>query len=106
MIKKILDIKDTISLWADDNQYVVRIFNGSDREGKHAQHLYCSTFADCFQSIYEVALRKNLTAHVCKDIHEVAEIARATKKEIMEIMAPFIKLDAELGSPARPGGGR
>lgn len=108
MIKKILNINDTLSFGADENNYVVVVLKMPGQKEKYAQHLYCSTIADCAQTIYEIALRKNLTKKLCADIQEVLQITIDTKKEIREIFAPFIQLDAELkarGNPAEAGRG-
>jgi uncharacterized protein YceH (UPF0502 family) len=108
MIKKILNINDTLSFGADENNYVVVVLKMPGQKEKYAQHLYCPTIADCAQTIYEIALRKNLTKKLCADIREVLQIVLDTQKELREIFAPFIQLAAGLKArenPAEGGGG-
>lgn len=105
-MKMICKISELITLWADENQYVVRVQKNASQKMKHAESWYFSSLAQCFEEVFDYLHRHNLTRGEHKSIREVAEIILATKKEILDIMAPFAGLGVELKRSADPGRGR
>lgn len=91
-MKLICHINDLISIWADDNQYVVRIKTTPKQNIKHANNSYFPNLAMCFDEIFEHLCRSRLADDSNKDFREIAKIIIVTKQEIQTIMQPFVEL--------------
>jgi len=84
-MKKIYDINNKISIWADNLQYVVKIaLNKKKTSKKQAyEYWYLPTLHACFEEIYECLLKEKLTAKVQKDISDIKATFLKVKEDIL-----------------------
>ena len=87
--KLVIKINDQITISSDENQYIVRIHNG-----KRAENRYYPTLDMCFQEIFDHLCKIRLADGKDKKMEEVAKVIKNTKKEILEIMKPFVDIKA------------
>ena len=92
MMKLICRINELVSIWADENQYVVRIQTRPKQSIKHASNSYFPSLEMCFVETFEYLCRNRLADGRDKDLKEVAQIIVMTKQEIKNIMQPFVEL--------------
>ncbi len=106
-MKLISQISELISIWADDNQYVVRIKSTPKQNIKHAANSYFPTLEACFEEIFEHLCRSRLADGRDKSFREIAQIIVMTKQEIQTIMQPFVELGDKIkGRHASAEGGK
>ena len=91
-MKLITKINKKISIWADENQYIVRIQRDKNPDMKHSENWYLPTLDMCFQEIFDYLCKKRLSQGKEKSLEEVRDITLKTKEEISEIMKPFTEV--------------
>ena len=85
--KLITKINNKIIILADKHQYIVKISKGSKPEYWHLP-----TIDMCFQEIFDYLCKTNLASGKNKDMEKIAKIIWKTRKEILEIMKPFVDI--------------
>jgi len=88
-MKLVIKINDKISIWGNRNQFVVKV---QENENSKPNYWYLPGLDVCFTEIFEYLCREKLADGRNKELKEVAQIILATKKEILEILAPFVEL--------------
>ena len=86
-MKLITKINELISIWSDQKQYVVKIGKGSKPD-----YWYFPTLDSCFVEIFDYQCKTKLANGKNKTLRDIAEIILNTRKEILEIIAPFQEL--------------
>lgn len=105
-MKLICKINNRVSIWADEHQYVVRTQTSPKQKMKHADSSYFPSLESCFAEVFDWLCRTRLADGRDKGMKEVAEIIITTKKEIENIMRPFVELNPHISRSAKVGRGR
>ena len=86
-MKIIYKINNKISICADRLQYIVRIAQSKKKKTSKQsyEYRYFPTIAMCMKEIYEVLLKKKLTAKVQKDIDSIKAIYSDALSEIRSV---------------------
>lgn len=87
--KLIAHITPTISLLADDRQYILVIRANPTQAIKNGYHTYHQTIGACFEEILSHVTRSNLSNDRDKSMKEIAETMEKTVQEIRRIFKPF-----------------
>jgi len=90
--KPIVRINDRISISADSNQYIIKVF---ERGNTNPSYWFFPTLDMCFQEIFDHLCKERLIVGEEKEIKDIAEIIWKTRKEILEIMEPFVEIKAK-----------
>ena len=90
-MKKIIQVCEKASIWADNMQYLVKWLNSTthDKKGniKHNyEKWYMGSMANCFDEIYECLLREKLVAGEEKEMKDVLRIIDETRNEIRNVL--------------------
>jgi len=88
-MKLVAKINDKISIWGDRNQFMVKV---QKNENSKPDYWYLPGLDACFTEIFDYLCREKLADGRNKELKEVAQIILDAKKEILEIMAPFVEL--------------
>ena len=72
----ILKIDDDVSIFADTNQYIVRVRN---------LYWYMPTLESCFREIFAERLKSRLIENKKKDMERIIEIHKETEKWLKDI---------------------
>lgn len=91
-MKLVTEISEEISIFADENQFVVKVRSKPNQRFDKQETWYFPTLDICFHEIFDYFCKKKLTDGRKKSLKEIAEIILETKKEILEIMKPFVEL--------------
>jgi hypothetical protein len=91
-MKLVAKINERISIYADENQFVVKVRSKPNQRLDKQESWYFPTLDMCFQEIFDYLCRKRLADGRNKSLKEVAEIILKTREEILKIMEPFVKL--------------
>jgi hypothetical protein len=91
-MKLVTKINEKISIYADVNQFVVKIRSRSNQRLDKQETWYFPTLDMCFQEIFDYLCRKRVADGRNKSLKKVAEIILKTREEIMKIMKPFVRL--------------
>lgn len=91
-MKLITKINEEVSIFADEHQYVVKIKTTPNQRLDKQITGYFPTLDICFQEIFEYLCKKRLADNENKTLKEVRDIILRTKREIFEIMKPFVEL--------------
>ncbi len=87
--KLIAHITPTISIFADDRQYILMVRSNPTQAIKNGYHTYHRTIGDCFEEILSHTTILNLADGKDKTMKEIAVVMEKTVKEIREIFRPF-----------------
>ncbi len=90
--KLIAHITPTISLLADDRQYILVIKSNSAQNIKNGYHTYHRTIGDCFEEILSHKIKLNLADEKNKTMKDIAIIVENTAQEIRKLFKPFEEL--------------
>ena len=88
--KLITKINKEITILADKHQYILRINKNSKPEYWHLP-----TLDMCFQEIFDYLCKTNLANGKNKDMEKITKIIWETRKEILEIMKPFVDIKSK-----------
>ncbi|MDO8600551.1 MAG: hypothetical protein Q7R73_02945 [bacterium] len=80
--KLIAHITPTISLFADDRQYVLVIRENKKQTIVRGYHTYFLTIGECFEEVVTHMTRKNLADGKDKTLKEMVSIIENTSKEV------------------------
>lgn len=94
IMRIICDVASNISIWSDEHQYIVRVKRNSGQKDKHAECRYFPSLDYCFQEVFDYLCKQRLTDGGSKTLTEMSEIIRNTKKEIKNILEPFVNLES------------
>lgn len=93
-IQLITNISPTISIYADELNYILIMKNNPKQALKNARHSYHRSLRDLFEDLFELEVRRELANNQEKTIDEMVMIIRRTKRQIQDLIRPF----EELGS--------
>ena len=87
--KLIAHITPTISIFADDCQYILVVRSNPNQSIKNGYHTYHRNIRDCFEEILSHMARFNLADGKNKSMKEITNIIESTVQEIIKIFKPF-----------------
>lgn len=85
----IAHITPTISVYADEYQYILAIKASTTQTLSNAKHSYHQTIAACFEEILSHTTKLNLADGKDKTMREIAENVENTVQEIRTLFRPF-----------------
>lgn len=85
----IAHITSTISIYADEYQYILTIKAVATQSLVNAKHSYHQTIASCFEEILSHTTKLNLTNGENKTMKEIAINIENTVQEIRTLFRPF-----------------
>jgi hypothetical protein len=91
-MKLVTKINEEISIFADQNQFIVKVRSKPNQRFDKQETWYFPTLDMCFQEIFDHLCKKRLANGKNKSLKEIAEIILKTREEILKIMEPFTKL--------------
>lgn len=97
--KLIAHITSTISMYADEYQYILIIKSNPDQALNNGKHSYHQTISYCFEEILSYLTKSNLADGKDKTVEEMAINMENTIKEIRTILKPFEDLTLSINTP-------
>jgi benzoyl-CoA reductase/2-hydroxyglutaryl-CoA dehydratase subunit BcrC/BadD/HgdB len=94
-MKLVTKINERISIYADENQFIVKVRSKPNQRFDKQETWYFPTLDMCFQEIFEYLCRKKLADGKNKNLKEVAKIILKTREELLKIMELLLGLDPE-----------
>lgn len=88
-MKLVTKINSKISIWGDKNQFAVKV---QENEGSRSSYWYLPGLDVCFTEIFDYLCKERLADGRNKELKEVAQIILDAKKEMLEILTPFVEL--------------
>ena len=89
-MKLITKINEEITIFADEHQYIVKVKTRPNQRVDKQVTWYFPTLDMCFQEIFDYLCKKRLADNENKTLNEVRNTILETKREILEIMEPFV----------------
>lgn len=87
--KLIVNISPTVSLFADELQYIVVFKANPTQLIRNGHHTYHRTLGDAFEDILSYQVKLNLADDRDKSMKEIANIIESTIQEIKALFKPF-----------------
>ncbi len=85
----IAHITPTISIYADEYQYILAVKASTTQILSNAKHSYHQTIASCFEEILSYKTKLNLADGKDKTMREIANNVENTVQEIRTLFRPF-----------------
>ncbi|HBA45664.1 hypothetical protein A2W67_01110 [Candidatus Nomurabacteria bacterium RIFCSPLOWO2_02_40_28] len=87
--KLIAHLTSTISLLADDRQYILVIKSNPTQSIKNGYHTYHRAIGDCFEEILSHMIRLNIADGKDKEMKDIAIIVENTAQKIRKLFKSF-----------------
>ncbi|MCX6717757.1 MAG: hypothetical protein NTU76_03745 [Candidatus Taylorbacteria bacterium] len=100
--KLIANLFPTVHLFGDERNYVLIIRKDVRQSMRNGYHLYFTSLSSVFAELFEHQVRTNLADNRNKTVEEMIENINNTRKQILDLLAPFEQLKPKVQGQQEP----
>ncbi len=94
--KLISHLTPTVSMFADNHQYILIVKNNSSQPLKRGHHMYFISLTGCLQEFVNRQIRSALANGADKTVSDMVRIIQKTRHEVLNLLKPFENIVSDI----------